>query len=63
MKKENISIILPVYNSQSTVAKTIDSVIRQNYDNYELIIINDGSTDNSENICMEYATNIKKLII
>lgn len=61
MKKEKISIILPVYNSQNTVAKTIDSVIRQNYDNYELIIINDGSTDNSESICIEYATKYKEI--
>ena len=61
MKKEKISIVLPVYNSQNTIARTIDSVIKQTYDNYELIIINDGSIDNSESICLEYADKYKKI--
>lgn len=61
MEKEKISIILPVYNSQQTISRTIDSVIKQTYDNYELIIINDGSTDNSENICVEYVNKYKKI--
>ena len=61
MEKEKISIILPVYNSQNTIARTIDSIIKQTYDNYELIIINDGSTDNSESICLEYADKYKRI--
>ena len=61
MEKEKISIILPVYNSQNTISMTIDSIIKQTYDNYELIIINDGSSDNSESICLEYANKYKKI--
>lgn len=52
--KEKVSIILPVYNREDTVRNTIDSVIQQTYKNFELIIINDGSKDNSRAICSEY---------
>ncbi|AXT58370.1 glycosyltransferase family 2 protein [Aquimarina sp. AD1] len=42
------SIIIPLYNKEKNIAKTIQSVFAQNYTNYEIIIINDGSSDNSE---------------
>jgi glycosyltransferase involved in cell wall biosynthesis len=45
MKK--VSIILPVYNGESTIAETIASVQKQSYDNFELLVIDDGSTDNT----------------
>lgn len=61
MEREKISIILPVYNSQNTIARTIDSIIKQTYDNYELIIIDDGSTDNSASICTEYERKYEKI--
>ena len=49
------SIMLPVYNGQDLVAQAIESVINQPYDNWELIIMNDGSTDNTLNICQTYS--------
>lgn len=52
-----ISIILPVYNGEKYIQTLIDSITNQEYLNYELIIINDGSTDNTENICLK---NIQK---
>ena len=42
-----ISVIIPVYNSEQTVRRCIDSVLKQNFSNFELLLINDGSTDNS----------------
>ena len=52
--KEKVSIILPVYNREDTIRNTIDSVIQQTYKNFELIIIDDGSNDDSQKICSEY---------
>ncbi len=46
-----VSIILPAYNSEKTIAKTIESVLNQTYRNFELIIIDDGSTDDTGDIC------------
>lgn len=54
MDKNKISIIVPIYNSEKTIKKCIDSVIQQTNQNWELILINDGSIDNSEQICLEY---------
>ena len=52
MKK--ISIIIPVYNSQTTIGGTIDSLLRQTYENIEIICVDDGSTDGSYNILDDY---------
>lgn len=49
-----ISIILPIYNAELFLAESIDSILNQTYQNFELILLNDGSTDNSEKICLSY---------
>ena len=49
-----ISVIIPIYNTEKYLKKCIDSVICQTYKNLEIILVNDGSTDNSLNICNEY---------
>ena len=51
----DISIIVPVFNSEKFLNKCIESIINQTFHNYELILINDGSTDNSGIICDKYA--------
>ena len=50
-----ISIIVPIYNVEKYLPKCIDSIINQTYKNIEILLINDGSTDNSGKICDEYA--------
>lgn len=54
MEQELISIIVPVYNVERHLPKCLDSIINQAYKNIEIILIDDGSTDNSGVICDEY---------
>lgn len=50
-----ISVIIPVYNVENAVGACIESVLGQTYENFELLLINDGSLDRSGEICQEYA--------
>lgn len=59
MKK--VSIILPTYNGEKFIKESIESVINQTYNNWELIIINDCSTDNTPNIINEYQTKDSRI--
>lgn len=52
------SIIIPLYNKEAYVRKALESVVAQTYRDFELIIVDDGSTDNSVTICEEYLNNI-----
>lgn len=53
-KNPYISIIVPVYNTEKYLEQCIESILTQTYNNFELILINDGSTDNSKKICEKY---------
>lgn len=55
MPNSLITVIVPVYNSEKTLHRCIDSILGQTYQNFELLLINDGSIDNSGDICDEYA--------
>lgn len=54
MKEELISVIIPIYNCQEYLRECINSIINQTYQNLEILLINDGSTDNTLSICKEY---------
>ena len=51
-----ISVIVPVYNVEKYLHKCVDSVLAQTFTDFELILVDDGSTDNSGAICDDYAT-------
>lgn len=58
-----VSIIIPVYNIENYLSKCLDSVINQNFNDYEIIIINDGSTDNSSKIISDYQKKFPNKIV
>lgn len=63
-EKENlVSIIVPVYNVENYLEKCLDSILSQTYKNYELILINDGSTDSSATIIERYRKDSRISII
>ena len=50
-----ISVIVPIYNVERYLRKCIDSIMSQTYQNLQILLIDDGSSDQSGNICEEYA--------
>ena len=61
MREETISIIVLVYNIEQYLSKCLDSIVNQNYRNLEIIIIDDGSTDSSKEICDIYAKRDERI--
>ena len=62
MNQPLISVIIPVYNVEKHIDKCLNSVINQTYKNLEIILINDGSTDNSAEICRNYSLKDNRII-
>ena len=56
-----ISVIIPVYNVEDYLKKCINSILAQNFEDYEILLIDDGSTDNSGEICDEYANKNQQI--
>ena len=54
MKQPLISVIMPIYNAEKYLKKAIDSILNQTYKNLEIIIVNDGSNDDTESIIQSY---------
>ncbi|AIR87260.1 glycosyltransferase [Pantoea sp. BL1] len=54
-EKPLFSIIIPVYNSQKTIKRTLLSVLNQTFSNYEIVVVNDGSTDSTLNVLEEFS--------
>ena len=63
MKNEKIlvSIIVPIYGVEKYIASCIDSILNQTYENFELILVDDGSPDKSGVICEKYAISDKRI--
>ena len=58
-----ISIIVPVYRVEKYLSRCIDSILSQTFKDFELILVNDGSPDNSGDICNKYAEKDKRVIV
>ncbi len=56
-----ISIVIPIYNAEKHLRECIDSVLEQDYTDFELLLVNDGSTDSSLKICQEYEQTDKRI--
>lgn len=56
------SVIIPVYNAQATLRRCVDSLLGQGYDDMEIILVNDGSADDSGRICGEYAQKDSRVV-
>ena len=63
MNRPLISIVVPVYNVAEYLPKTVESVLSQDYDNYELILVDDGSPDECPQLCDEIARNNAKVTV
>lgn len=59
--KPIVSIIVPIYNSEKTIHRCVDSILNQSFDDWELLLVDDGSKDSSGKICDDYAENNKKI--
>ena len=56
-----ISVIVPAYNVETTIAKCLDSILNQSYKNIEIIVVNDGSTDSTKDIVLQYCSNYHRV--
>ena len=57
-----VSVVMPAYNSEKYIRRSIDSILSQSYINFELIIVNDGSTDETEGLIQSYQDSRIKLL-
>ena len=55
MDGELISIIIPIYNAENYLLRCVDSILEQSYQNLQIILVDDGSTDDSSSICDHYS--------
>ena len=61
--EDKVSIIVPIYRSESFIYKLVDSILAQTYKNIELILVDDESPDNCPKICDEYEKKDKRVIV
>lgn len=61
--QEKVSVIIPAYNAEVFIDRSIQSVLNQTYRNMEVIIVNDGSTDRTREICEKYSKEDKRIVL
>ena len=61
MSTPKISVIVPVYNAEKSLCRCIDSILTQTYQDFELLLIDDGSKDSSGAICDSYAAKDSRI--
>lgn len=63
MKTNKVSVIVPIYNAEKYIEKTINSLINQTLEDIEIILVDDGSPDNCPQICDEYAKKDGRIVV
>ena len=63
MRKKRLSIIIPIFNSEKYLCECLDSVLTCKNNDIEVILIDDGSTDNSYNICKDYQKKDNRIVL
>ena len=63
MKREKISIIVPIYNVEKYLERCVDSLVNQTYENIEIILVDDGSPDYCPQLCDEYAKKDSRIVV
>lgn len=56
-----VSVIVPIFNAENTICRCLDSIVNQTYTNLDIVLVNDGSTDNSLNILNKYAMSDSRI--
>ncbi len=63
MNNPKITVLMSAYNAEKYLAEALESIMNQTYQDFELVIVNDGSTDKTEAIIQEYATKDKRIVV
>lgn len=63
MNEELVTLIIPVYNIEKYITRCLESVVSQTYSNLQIILVNDGSIDNSSEICQEFAQKDERIVL
>lgn len=61
--KDKISVIVPIYNMEKYLGECLESLVNQTYDNIEIVLVDDGSTDSSLEICNRYASKYNNIMV
>ena len=60
---DSISVIVPIYNTEALLDRCIESIVNQTYTNLQIVLVNDGSTDNSMSVCIEWCKKDHRIVV